>query len=127
MNDANAVPGPTGNDAPAVTVTGGDVGAALGGAAVKPLATAAEIAANDPPGRTWVWIRYDKKTGHWIARAGGNIIAFSRDKVTLVKSQAAVRKHIHAMFGELAEMVVCGKDGQIKERRTYGADPKGRG
>jgi hypothetical protein len=70
-------------------------------------------------------VRYDKGAGCWsIFRAGEWVDGWTK-KCTAVRAAADTCRMLYGAEGELSELTIKKKNGQIQDKRTYGKDLRG--
>jgi hypothetical protein len=70
-------------------------------------------------------VRYDKRVFCWrVFRQKESVAAWSLKANAIHATSQVCRERLRA-FGELSELTIKKKNGQIQDKRTYGKDPRG--
>ena len=59
----------------------------------------------------------------WVLRRNGDVLAYHDTQQGAIDAAVLVCRNRLKLLGRNAELQIHGKDGQIKDKRTYGDDP----
>lgn len=59
----------------------------------------------------------------WVLRRNGDVLGYYDTQQGAIDTGVMVCRNRLKLLGKLSELQIHGKDGQIKDRRTYGDDP----
>ena len=59
----------------------------------------------------------------WVLRRNGDVCAYYDTQQGAIDAGVMVCRNRLKLLGKLAELQINGRDGQIKDKRTYGDDP----
>lgn len=59
----------------------------------------------------------------WVLRRNGDVLSYADTQQAAIDTGVLLARNRLKLLGKTAELQVHGKDGQIKDKRTYGDDP----
>ena len=59
----------------------------------------------------------------WVLRRNGDVMSYADTQQAAIDTGVMLCRSRLNLLGKLAELQIHGKDGQIKDKRTYGDDP----
>jgi len=61
----------------------------------------------------------------WVLRRNGDVLGYYDTQQGAIDTGVLVCRNRLKLLGKLSELQIHGRDGQIKDKRTYGDDPGG--